>query len=243
MNFVRNPDTVFRQIKRNTITPAGSALSTSFSRADHGAQDSDAITGALRQGSPATDQRAIEERERGGGGRRRLQDRHLRDVPGKDTAMVQAEGRGLDVAFTEGVASMLEGFRIRYVTTGEGMPVVMLHGPGGLILTKVHGALARHHRVIAFELPGFGRSLANSASQSVKDLARTMTQATQALGIERYALIGASFGGRVALWQADPVAATGGSLSTDRPHFRVAGRVLRCPPQRRTRPMLPRRRP
>jgi hypothetical protein len=39
-----------------------------------------------------------------------------------------------------------DGFRIRYMEAGQGNPVVMLHGVGGLILSKVHGELAKYYR-------------------------------------------------------------------------------------------------
>jgi pimeloyl-ACP methyl ester carboxylesterase len=114
--------------------------------------------------------------------------------------MGQAEPQG-GAAFTEGSVEA-DGFRIRYVEAGRGSPVVMLHGMGGLILSKVHDELAKKYRVIAFEMPGFGQSPANAMSQSVQDLAQTMAQAAAELRLDRYALVGTSFGGRVALWQA-----------------------------------------
>jgi pimeloyl-ACP methyl ester carboxylesterase len=56
--------------------------------------------------------------------------------------------------------------------------------------------------MMAFEMPGFGQSPLNTKSQSVKDLAQTMAQAPVKLEVDQHALIGTSFGGRVALWQA-----------------------------------------
>jgi pimeloyl-ACP methyl ester carboxylesterase len=114
--------------------------------------------------------------------------------------MVQAEQQW-GAAFKEGHVEA-DGFRVRYAEAGQGSPVVMLHGAGGLILSQVHDELAKKYRVIAFEMPGFGQSPANSTSQSVKDLAQTMAQAAAQLGLDKYALVGTSFGGRVALWQA-----------------------------------------
>jgi pimeloyl-ACP methyl ester carboxylesterase len=95
-----------------------------------------------------------------------------------------------------------DGFRIRYLAAGQGSPVVMLHGMGGLLLSKADDELARKYHVVAFEMPGFGQAPANSKSQSAKYLAQTMAQAARQLGLDKYALVGTSFGGRVALWQA-----------------------------------------
>jgi pimeloyl-ACP methyl ester carboxylesterase len=114
--------------------------------------------------------------------------------------MVQAEQQ-CGTEFREGRVEA-DGFRIRYVAAGRGSSVVMLHGVGGLVLSKVHDELAKKYQVIAFEMPGFGQSPANSKSQSVKDVAQTMAQAAGKLGLDKYALVGTSFGGRVALWQA-----------------------------------------
>jgi pimeloyl-ACP methyl ester carboxylesterase len=104
--------------------------------------------------------------------------------------MVQAEQqRG--AAFKEGHVEA-DGFHIRYMEAGQGRPVVMLHGAGGLILSKPHDDLAKKYRAIAFEMPGFGQSPANAKSLSVRDLAQTMAQAAAQLGVDKYALIGTS---------------------------------------------------
>jgi pimeloyl-ACP methyl ester carboxylesterase len=114
--------------------------------------------------------------------------------------MAQAEQRG-GAAFKEGHVEA-DGFRIRYLQAGQGSPVVMLHGAGGLMLSKIHDELAKKYRVMAFEMPGFGRSPVSATSHSVKNLALTMARAVAQLGLDTYVLIGTSFGGRVALWQA-----------------------------------------
>ncbi len=106
-----------------------------------------------------------------------------------------------DTVFTEGYVET-DGFRIRYMEAGHGSPVVILHGEGGLIRSKVHDELAKKYRVIAFEMPGFGQSPANATSQSAQELAQTMTRAAVQLGPDKSALLGTSFGGRVALWLA-----------------------------------------
>lgn len=103
--------------------------------------------------------------------------------------------------FTEAFVEA-DGFRIRYAQAGEGTPLIHLHGAGGMRLTRGHDLLSRHFRVIAFEMPGFGHSPANTRTTSTASLAETMGVAIRALGIERCNLLGTSFGARVALWLA-----------------------------------------
>lgn len=104
------------------------------------------------------------------------------------------------MAFTEGWIEA-DGFRIRYLTAGEGSPLVHLHGAGGLRLNPGHDLLARQFRVIAFEMPGFGAE-ENQRSRDMPELAATMAKAAQALGLDRFNLMGTSFGGKVALFLA-----------------------------------------
>ena len=95
-----------------------------------------------------------------------------------------------------------DGFRIRYREAGDGPPLVHLHGAGGMRLSPSHDLLAQHYRVIAFEMPGFGASAENTASQNMAELAATMGRAAAKLGLDRYNLWGTSFGGKAALWLA-----------------------------------------
>src|SRR5207302_8188124 len=94
------------------------------------------------------------------------------------------------------------GFRIRYMEGGEGPALVHLHGAGGLRLTPAHDLLARHFRVVAFEMPGFGASAENTRSQSMPELAATMAAAAAKLGLDHFNLMGTSFGGKTAPWLA-----------------------------------------
>jgi len=91
------------------------------------------------------------------------------------------------------------GFEVRYLEAGDGPPLVCFHGAGGPRLSRAHELLAERHRVIAFELPGFGASAVNERSGSMADLAATMGAAVSAVGIERFSLWGISFGGKLAL--------------------------------------------
>ena len=105
------------------------------------------------------------------------------------------------MAFREGFADA-DGFRIRFMEAGEGTPLVHLHGAGGMRLTGAHDLLSRRHRMIVFEMPGFGQSPENARTQTLSELAATMASAVSGLGIERYNLMSTSFGGRVSLWMA-----------------------------------------
>jgi pimeloyl-ACP methyl ester carboxylesterase len=116
--------------------------------------------------------------------------------------VVQTEGKsGSGAAFKEGFVEA-DGFRIRYMEAGHGAPLVHLHGAGGLRLTPGHDLLSRQFRVIAFEMPGFGQSPENARTRDMPEFAATMVKAVERLGIDRFNLMGTSFGGNTALWLA-----------------------------------------
>jgi pimeloyl-ACP methyl ester carboxylesterase len=102
-------------------------------------------------------------------------------------------------AFCEGHVEA-DGFHIRYMAAGEGAPLIHLPGAGGLRLTAGHDLLSRHFRVIAFEMPGFGRSPENSRTRDMPEMAATMARAVDALGLDAFSLMGTSFGGKTALF-------------------------------------------
>src|SRR5207244_1523598 len=114
-------------------------------------------------------------------------------------AFATSEGAG--VVFSERYVEA-DGFRIRYMEAGQGAPLVHLHGAGGPRLTPAHDLLARHFRVVAFEMPGFGQSPENTRTRSMPELASTMAQAVERLGLDTFNLLGTSFGGKTALWLA-----------------------------------------
>jgi pimeloyl-ACP methyl ester carboxylesterase len=84
---------------------------------------------------------------------------------------------------------------------GEGPPVILLHGLGAtnasMLPTLVE--LAKDHRVIAPDLPGFGDSAKPIRRYHAPFYARWLMTLLDELGIERTRLIGNSMGGRVAL--------------------------------------------
>lgn len=103
--------------------------------------------------------------------------------------------------FREGFVEA-DGFRIRYTEVGQGPVLVHLHGAGGMRLSPAHDLLAKQFRVIAFEMPGFGTSAENTKTQSMPELAATMGAAAEKLGLDKFNLMGTSFGGKTALWLA-----------------------------------------
>ena len=113
--------------------------------------------------------------------------------------MAQSDTPG--ASFREGVVEA-DGFRIRYMEAGEGTPLVHLHGAGGLRLNRGHDLLSQTRRVIAFEMPGFGASAENLRTKNIVELGATMAVACAKLGLGKYNLMGTSFGGATALWQA-----------------------------------------
>jgi pimeloyl-ACP methyl ester carboxylesterase len=109
-------------------------------------------------------------------------------------------------------ASALSGLRIHHVRTaigrisvaeaGRGDPVILIHGLGATKASFLPtiGALARTHRAIAIDLPGFGDSVKPiGAAYDAAYFAGAVTALLDALAIERAHLVGNSMGGRVAI--------------------------------------------
>ena len=136
-------------------------------------------------------------------------------------ALIETPGAAFRESFVEA-----DGFRIRFVEAGEGLPLVYLHGAGGMHPSRQHDLLSRHFRVIMFEMPGFGRSAENTRTRSMAELAETVAKATDALGLDHFNLMGTSFGANTALW-----------LASQHPE-RVLGLVLESPAA--VRPEVPR---
>ena len=95
----------------------------------------------------------------------------------------------------------VEGLPVRYLTAGEGSPLVLLHalGESSLDWQWVIPVLARTHRVYAPDLIGFGDSAKPAADYSPRFLARTVAAFFDALGIERATVVGNSLGGLIGL--------------------------------------------
>jgi pimeloyl-ACP methyl ester carboxylesterase len=118
------------------------------------------------------------------------------------------------------------GIRTAYLEAGprDAPPAVLLHGLGATnaSLLPVLADLARDHRVLAPDLPGFGSSQAPRASYSAAWFAAWLEAFQRAVGAPRALLLGNSMGGRIALEAGltHPRSVRGLALITPSPAFR-----------------------
>lgn len=95
------------------------------------------------------------------------------------------------------------GVRSAYLEAGpkDAPPVILLHGLGGTnaSMLPLLADLARDHRVLAPDFPGFGASGAPRWRYRASDLAAWLTGFQQSLGASTATLVGNSMGGRVAI--------------------------------------------
>ena len=98
----------------------------------------------------------------------------------------------------------VNGVRLHYIERGEGPPVVLLHGnvvtAEDFISSEVLDLIAKRHRVIAFDRPGFGYSdRPHGSAWSAGTQADLIRDAFAHLGINRPIVLGHSWGAAVAL--------------------------------------------
>ncbi|MBI4606300.1 MAG: alpha/beta fold hydrolase [Planctomycetes bacterium] len=96
----------------------------------------------------------------------------------------------------------VDGYRYCVADAGKGPALVLLHGVSGSLYDWRHviGPLRKTHRVIAIDLLGAGESdMPRDADYSLAAQARRVRGILDALGIEKAAVAGNSYGGGVAL--------------------------------------------
>jgi pimeloyl-ACP methyl ester carboxylesterase len=91
------------------------------------------------------------------------------------------------------------GREVQIHRAGQGPTIVWLHGPHGVRRTDpVIAELAKHHSVVAPLAPGFNNVDELDDIRDVHDLALHYDDILEALGLDRIALVGHSFGAMIA---------------------------------------------
>lgn len=98
---------------------------------------------------------------------------------------------------------MVDGVRCHYLEAGSGPPLVLLHGTAIDSAELSYGpsvpALAKRHRVLALDWPGYERSESPSVGLSISKLVDLLAGFLEAAGLKRVHLAGFSMGGAAAL--------------------------------------------
>jgi pimeloyl-ACP methyl ester carboxylesterase len=95
----------------------------------------------------------------------------------------------------------LNGFRVRYVDTGRGRPLVLLHTLRTQLdmFHEMIPELSRHFRVLALDYPGHGYSDIPDVEYSAEFFVGSVARFLERLDIEDAIVVGESIGGSIAL--------------------------------------------
>ena len=98
----------------------------------------------------------------------------------------------------------VDGHPTRLYDSGEGPPVVVLHGWGGRIesMAPPIACVQPKHRVVAVDLPGFGESPPPLEAWGTNDYARFVSGLLRDLNVERAHFLGHSYGAKTSLYLA-----------------------------------------
>ena len=95
------------------------------------------------------------------------------------------------------------GININYKDYGKknGNAIVFLHGWGQNIemMEPIANPFSKTHRLIIFDLPGFGKSEEPKTVWSLEDYVEMIHSLLDSLGIKKVSLIGHSFGGKLSI--------------------------------------------
>ncbi|MCH7734587.1 MAG: alpha/beta hydrolase [Chloroflexi bacterium] len=89
-------------------------------------------------------------------------------------------------------------FNVDILQSGDGLPLLFLHGIGGLQWDPFLERLASSHRVIAPRMPGFGGSTGSETLSDIHDLVYFYLDLLDALDLRDFAIVGHSLGGMIA---------------------------------------------
>ena len=93
----------------------------------------------------------------------------------------------------------IDGFPVNYIDEGEGDVILLLHGWGSNItlFDGIIKTLSPSHRVIAPDMPGFGKTPEPQSAWSVDDYVDFIIKFIDSLGLKKFSVLVHSFGGRV----------------------------------------------
>lgn len=101
----------------------------------------------------------------------------------------------------------LGNIHLAYISKGEGLPIIMVHGLGGNATHWQRNieSLSKNYKCIAVDLPGYGSSdkvLSNDSTAQLSFYATILLQFIEALKLKQVALMGHSMGAQVAILTA-----------------------------------------
>lgn len=96
----------------------------------------------------------------------------------------------------------LKGIQLSYKEAGKGRPIILLHGWGSssAAFLKTQEYLAKNgFKIYVPDLPGFGKSASLPSAWGVGEYADLVLQFADSLSLDKFFLIGHSFGGRISI--------------------------------------------
>ena len=93
----------------------------------------------------------------------------------------------------------IDSIAVNYIDEGEGEIILLLHGWGANITlySGIIKVLSQNHRVIAFDMPGFGKTTEPTKPWCVDDYVNFVMKFIASFGFTRFGIVAHSFGGRV----------------------------------------------
>lgn len=93
----------------------------------------------------------------------------------------------------------ISGINVNYIKEGRGDPILLLHGWGSniILFKQLINDLSDSYTVYALDMPGFGETDELKKPWCVDDYADFVIEFIKILGLDNFAILGHSFGGRV----------------------------------------------
>jgi len=95
----------------------------------------------------------------------------------------------------------VNGVKLYYEDTGQGLPLVFAHGGGGSLLQWAFQLpfFSKRHRAIAYDSRGHGRSESPETGYGLEVFSRDLLGLIDSLGMDRVVLVGLTMGGMTGL--------------------------------------------